>query len=201
MFVPGQPVFPMLGSGVQLSTNGTSQTFLPPPTSRVHDASVQSVSARQNWKQRQVQPSLMHVNPGAQLSVCIGDPSKSMSHGCSSVLGNPVIRGGRQVKAPAWSAEHFWRHPQPVWQTGSHSPGAGSGGQLAFGSKQIGTSVPSVASIASTASTASIASTIVPPSRFFQQVCDTGSHLNPSGHAFAPPSGLHFKPPSRIFGL
>src|SRR5262245_4965198 len=125
---PVQPMFCPPGSGVQ-SANGTSHTLrvTPPstrvPTSRLHDEFVQSASVRQNWKQR---GKLLHTcsvtqtRPGAQLSVCAGAPTDDGEQSCPTVRGNCDASGWLQVSVPTVLTEHFSRHPQPIWQYGSH---------------------------------------------------------------------------------
>src|SRR5262245_55238858 len=107
MLPPPQPLFCI--SGTQVSTNGTSQTCWPAPTSRVQVVSVQSALTLQNWKQRAKQPSSRQTSPGAQLSVCAPEPFDSIVQDCMSPLANPIIRGSLQVRLPAVLTEHFSR--------------------------------------------------------------------------------------------
>src|SRR5438045_2830760 len=105
-----QPVFIEPGKGTQ-SAYGTSQTFCPPGMSRVHEASVQSVSARQNSKQRDEQLSVMQTRPGAQSSAWPRRPSDSIEQACITVLSvcDGATVGLLQVGVPCVFTEHLLR--------------------------------------------------------------------------------------------
>src|SRR5262245_29740883 len=73
--------------------------------------------------------------------------------------------------------------------------------QFGFGSKQPGPTSGGPPSPASIASAVSEPLSTPASGGFLKHLCITGSHLNPSGQAFAPASRLHLKPPSRMLGL
>ena len=195
-----QPVLPT--DGMQLSMNGTSQTFCPPcPAMIARAGRVRAVG---------VAPAELEAAGEARLLTDADQPGLAVvglspqpfgigpSSSASTPFGNSSADGGLQVSAPDRVDRALLAAPATALADGSHSPGPGM--QLGRGSKQGRRERrcrPSVHPSARRRRPAGCRCRRRDSSSTSARV----SHLKPSGQAFARPRQVALEPAVRDVGL